>query len=208
MILVIVAQLVHPRLVNLDLWIKKGLRLQLGFAWAAQESQLVLRIYWRSWEYLGKVIDSLVDIDVRYAFDILKKWNLQSLLKLYLVVWILLLGQDALDVYVKLPQKQYNTGWVLSQVSLLALFRALCLVDLMICMHQFKQLTSQTLASHLSTSPAKLFFWLLLCISGISELGVWVESRNFPWEMVATTSGQNLCSQAFRCGWFWGEKKR
>jgi hypothetical protein len=24
--------------------------------------------------------------------------------------------QEALDVYLKLPQKQYNTGWVLSQV--------------------------------------------------------------------------------------------
>jgi len=28
--------------------------------------------------------------------------------------------QDALDTYLKLPQKHYNTGWVLSQVILVA----------------------------------------------------------------------------------------
>jgi len=32
----------------------------------------------------------------------------------------LFVKQDALDTYMKLPHKHYNTGWVLSQVILVA----------------------------------------------------------------------------------------
>lgn len=35
--------------------------------------------------------------------------------------------QDALDLYLKLPQKHYNTGWVLSQVDFSVLFSCLLL---------------------------------------------------------------------------------
>ena len=78
--------------------------------------QLVLGSYWDFCEHLGKVLGFLACLSARYDLgclaidgnplpsDITKPISLVNV-------------QEALEVYRKLPEPQFNTGWVLCQVQ-------------------------------------------------------------------------------------------
>jgi len=77
---------------------------------------LVLGSYWDFSKHSGKVLGFLTCLSARYDIGFLAKdgdlvpSDTTKLISLLIV-------QEALEVYRKLPESQFNTGWVLCQVK-------------------------------------------------------------------------------------------